>query len=317
MATQKVHIYDLLSEAQTTAKSHFRHYLPLFMLFILPFSFSIVAYPTLQHSLATPPSNSYLFFPFNGDPIVFKPLTLFLLYISTLLCLSVCAIGTFTYSLYHGSSDQPVKSVDAIKSLSNSLMRLFATFFCAHAIIFAGLLVIGLIVSEVTREIEYLLGFEIQYHGVCFWVVYVLCRVLLGLGLLCLYADWVLAPVIVVAESSWGLEPLKRSASLVKGNRGVVVRLLVSICSLTWLILLGFGSCEFVIPFGSSVSNSTWVIVSIAVGSCMLSTHLLHSLIAITILYKKCKAMQEGLPVQIKDDVNREYISLSKVPYIV
>lgn len=311
MATQKLNIYYVLGEAKEIAKSHFGHFSPFSLLFIIPLSLLIVLYPTLQHSLSPTQSDSYLPFPYSGDPIVFKPLSLFLLYLFTLLCLFICAAGTVSYAVYHGYLGQPVKFIDAFKSLSKSLMRLLATFFCSQLIALAGLVVIGLIVFGVTRGIEYLLGYETPYDSVYFRV---LCVIVLGpLVYSFLNADWVLAAVIVVVESSWGLKPLRRSAYLVKGYRLLGFRLLFSACVMPWLITVGFGSWGSFTPFGSSVYQSTLVAVNIAFGTAILSGYLLHMLIANTIFYMKCKALQgeDKVPDEvIAQDINREYTRL-------
>lgn len=195
------------------------------------------------------------------------------------------------------------------------LIQLFATILCANGIILAGLIGIRLIFFGVTRANKYL-G-EIQYDSAGIRVLNVLGWVVLSLGLLYLYAGWFLAPAIVVMESTWGSEPLRRSACLAKGNRGVVVCLLVYTCSQTWQHVFAFGFWVHIIPFGSDVYQSVFLVLWMGLGSYLLATPLLHCLIAITILHKNLKALEVEFPEEIKE----EYVSLpldkEKVPHVV
>lgn len=42
-----------------------------------------------------------------------------------------------------------------------------------------------------------------------------------------LQVNWIFAYVVVVVESSWGFEPLKRSRNLVKGMKGVALKIIL------------------------------------------------------------------------------------------
>ncbi|KAJ6891650.1 hypothetical protein NC651_024984 [Populus alba x Populus x berolinensis] len=70
-----------------------------------------------------------------------------------------------------------------------------------------------------------LLGFEVNVSSPSFQVFCLILGVFLVLVSFYLQLNWVLAQVIVVAESIWGLEPLKRSNFLIKGTKGVALSL--------------------------------------------------------------------------------------------
>ncbi|KAL5722983.1 hypothetical protein ACHQM5_006436 [Ranunculus cassubicifolius] len=318
MAThQNPNFFNILSESNNLTKSHSRHFLALSVLFILPFSFSLTSFPLLQTLILTSPhipqSKTLIQFHLSSNqiPPTLKPIIFYIIYALTLLTLYLCATSTITYSIYHGFYGRPVKLVFAIKSLFNSLIRLFVTLFCALIIVLLCGISVGLIEFGVISGIEFL-GFEIEYssiYGECFkWFDHVM----LGLGLLWLCVNWVLAPVIVVVEQSWGLEPLRRSVYLVKGMRGVVVCLMLYFGLMLWLPV--FGSWDT--SPGSGVS-----VVKIVCASALLMFFLPHSLTANAILYMNCKALHGELAGEIVEEFAREYVTLpfgeEKVPHLV
>ncbi|KAL5722981.1 hypothetical protein ACHQM5_006434 [Ranunculus cassubicifolius] len=274
MATQKIEFSEILSEGNKVFKSNSPHFLALSALFAYPFVFFLLAFPVLQHLQIIPQFYS------NQESISWKHVIFFVLYAFTILTLYICATATITYSSYHVIFGQPVKFVYAIKSMSKSFLRLFATFFCALSIIFAGLIGVGLIVFGIIKGFE-CLGFQIKYSSKYFLVL----EATLGYGLLYLCVNWCLAPVIVVVEKSWGLEPLRRSAYLVKGGRGVVL-----------CLILYFGFIICLPAFGAWLLAS--VVASLLVHSPVLTLFLLNSLTANSVLYMKCKALHGEIIVE-------------------
>lgn len=159
-------------------------------------------------------------------------------------------------------------------------------------------------------------GFMVEYN-LCFYAVGFL---ILGLGFVCVYVNWVLAPVIVVVEASWGLEPLMRSAYLVKGMRRAPICLLIYFGLMLWLPVFAFGNWASM-DYGDSFWGSMNFVMQIVCGSGMLTMFLLHGLAANTVLYMNCKALHGELAGEIAEEFAQEYVTLpydeEKVPHLV
>ncbi|KAL5722982.1 hypothetical protein ACHQM5_006435 [Ranunculus cassubicifolius] len=298
MATQQIEFFEITSEANKVCKSNSRHFLALSALFTYPFVLFLLVFPVLQHLQIIPQFHS------NQESISWKHVMFFVLYAFTLLNLYICATATITYSSYHVIFGRPVKFMYAIKSMSRSFIRLLATFFCALSIIFACLVGVGLIVFGLVRGSEYL-GFQIEYSSKYFSIVL---KVMLGSGLLYLCMNGVLAPVIVVVETSWGLEPLRRSAYLVKGGRGVVVCLIICFGLIMW--------SPVSVTWDPPSSRGT-VMLAILESACLM-VYLLYSFTTNTVLYMKCKALHGEPAGKIEEEFGQEYVSLpfhEEVPY--
>ncbi|KAL5722980.1 hypothetical protein ACHQM5_006433 [Ranunculus cassubicifolius] len=298
MATQKIEFSEILSEGNKVFKSNSPHFLELSALFAYPFVLFLLAFPVLQHLQIIPQFYS------DEVSISWKHVIFFVLYAFTLLTLYICATATITYSSYHVIFGQPVKFVYAVKSMSKSFLRLFATFFCALSIIFAGLIGVGLIVFGLIKGFE-CLGFQIEYSSKYFLVL----EATLGYGLLYLCVNWCLAPVIVVVEKSWGLEPLRRSAYLVKGGRGVVL-----------CLILYFGFIICLPAFGAWLLASVGgalTVASLLVHSAVLTLFLLNSLTANSVLYMKCKALHGEIVEKFAQEFVRLPLDEEDVPHYV
>ncbi|OVA08835.1 hypothetical protein BVC80_8803g32 [Macleaya cordata] len=312
----------VLSESRKIMKAHSRHFLALSVLFLLPISFSMVAFRTLLLSITkSEPQQpeSLLRYTHNQQqqkPITLQFLFLSLLYAFTILILSLCATGTITYSVYHGFFGRPVKFVSAIKSLSNSLLRLFTTVLSAQIIVISVYVFVGLVVFVVIKGIE-VLGFEISYSSLYINIAYVIGSVVLGLGFLYLQVNWSLAFVIVTVEASWGFDPLMRSTYLVKGMRGVSLALMLFFGGIMCLILGLIWNLEV----GSGIWRGVLFVIQTVVASACLMVLLLHSLATNTVLYMYCKALHGELAVEIAEEFARDYVSLpfdeEKVPHVV
>ncbi|KAJ6689954.1 hypothetical protein OIU85_006260 [Salix viminalis] len=120
---------------------------------------------------------------------------------------------------------------------------------------------------------------------------------------------WLLAPVIVVAESSWGLESLRRSDYLMKRMKGV---------ALSMLLFFGFFSGLLVITIsfpgeGLHIGNidSPWkiwpLVVRIVVTSALPMVLQLYSIAAFAVLYMDCKAMHGELVLEIVEEFAGAY----------
>ncbi|KAJ4960183.1 hypothetical protein NE237_020093 [Protea cynaroides] len=307
----------VLSESKKIVNAHSRHFLALSVLFLLPLTFCLVFFPTLRQAIIEPkrnPAESLLRYS-PEQRFFFETIGLSIIYALTIVTLSLCAAGTVTYSVYHGFFGRPVKFASAIKSLLNSFLRLFVTFVCSEVILLAISVVVGGIMFLVIKVME-LLGFQISLSSPYFIAVCAIGLVVLGFGLVYLQVNWALASVVVVVESSWGLEPLRRSAYLVKGVRGVVASLLLFfglIFGITVWVNWGLA----VVPGGLK----DWIFVALnVIASALIILCILHSVATNTVLYMYCKALRGELAGEIAEEFTGEYFSLpfdeEKLPHM-
>ncbi|KAF5199174.1 transmembrane protein [Thalictrum thalictroides] len=318
MDTQNIDLCGILSESRKITKSHSRHFLALSVLFNLPLSFALVAFPILHNAITndndTNTIQSQTHLHTQQRFIGFKLFLFYFLYYFICLTLFLCATGTITYSFCQGFFGRPVKFVNAIKSLSNSLLRLFVTFFFFQVVILVRFVGCCMIVYGLIKGIEYL-GFEIDYSSIYFTVLYDIGLGILGLGLFYMLLNWILASVIVVVESSWGLEPLRRSAYLVKGMRGVAV------CYLLYFGVTMWGSvCLFWGPMVDRLKGFH-LVLQIVAASAVGIFFLDQGMTSITVLYMYCKALHGELAGEIAEEFAHEYVSLpfdeEKSPHVV
>ncbi|XP_043723890.1 uncharacterized protein LOC122670917 [Telopea speciosissima] len=308
----------VLLESKKIVNAHSRHFLALSVLFLLPLTFSLIFFSTLRHAIIEPHRNpAETLLRYSPEQQFFlKTTVLSIIYGLTILTLSICALGTISYSVYHGFFGRPVKFASAIKSLSNSFVRLFVTFIFSQVIFLAITFAVVVGMLLVLKGIEFL-GFHISPSSPYFVAVYTIGLVVLGFGLLYLQVNWALASVVVVVESSWGLEPLRRSAYLVKGMRRLATSLLL-------LFGLVFGITVWA-NWGFAVGSGglrDWIFVAVTVVvSALIMLCVLHSFAANTVLYMYCKALRGELAGEIAEEFAREYVSLpfdaEKVPHIV
>ncbi|KAF7809081.1 Transmembrane protein [Senna tora] len=309
-------LWAVLSESKRIINAHSRHFLALSVIFLLPLSFSLIVYPTLQHLLTNPSSNNsqillrhaLIQLPDQHQPILDdKTLILSLLYSFFLLFFSLSAVGTITYSVFHGFYGRPVKLVSAVRSILSTFLPLLVTVIVSQIIVSLISLIFGLFLFLVIQGIELVfLGFSaVLLLALLFVLVY-------------LQVKWSLVSVIVVVESSWGLEPLRRSAGLIKGMKGV---------ALSSLLFFGFFAgiliwSSWVLTMGSDEMWNSWAfVVQIVVTSTFLMLMLLYNTAANTVLYMYCKAIHGELALEIAEEFSREYVSLpfddGKVPHVV
>ncbi|KAI3696373.1 hypothetical protein L1987_79387 [Smallanthus sonchifolius] len=181
-------------------------------IFFLPLSFHLTIIPTL---------------PVPDQKLLIS----YLLYTIIVYILALCAIGTITYSTHHAFFGQPVKFLDALKSLSFSFFPLASTAIMANVLILlislSFLLFIGTLLMSV-----HTLGFVIDYNSTYFmWFLAIVGAILIAM-IIYVHVEWSLAFVVVVVESKWGFAPLMRSSRLVNGMRSVSL-----------FVMLYFGVC--------------------------------------------------------------------------
>ncbi|KAI3496076.1 hypothetical protein L1887_38426 [Cichorium endivia] len=122
------------------------------------------------------------------------------------------------------------------------------------------------------------------------------------------HTNWSLAFVVVVAESNWAFAHLTRSSYLVKGVRSV---------SFSMLLYFGvFLGCTVWVN-SNAMSNQTYELLPMIVGSSMLMWFLLWSTDANIVLCTYCKACHGELALEIADWVAHNYINdLTCLPMI-
>jgi len=165
------------------------------------------------------------------------------------------------------------------------------------------------------------LGLEVEYSSPYFATFSGVVLLALFMVLVYLQVNLTLVSVIVVVESSWGFEPLKRSASLVKGMRGVSLSLLLFFGGLAGIVVWA-GAVSAVGSDGAGDGWKSWAfVVQIVVTSTLLMLLLLYTAAANLVLYMYCKAIHGELAVDIAEEFHREYVSLpfddGKVPHVV
>ncbi|KAK4841446.1 hypothetical protein QYF36_004661 [Acer negundo] len=282
-----LNLCTIFSESKRIINAHSRHFLALSVLFLLPLSFSITVYPTLQQLLLNSTQNhqslSFLtHFTSSLHNNNNQPLFLALAYTLFVSVFTLCAVGSITYSVFHGFYGRPVKLLSALRSIFTSFLPLLATTI-ASQIIMTGLVFVFAIFFLLVVKLVNSVGFtQFDYSSPYFKGFALLVFVALFLVLVNLQVNWNLASVVVVVESSWGIKPLKRSASLIKGYK------------LDW----GF-------------------VLHIMIPSTLLTSLFLQYMAVNTVLYMYCKAIHGELAMEIAE----EYVSLpfddGKVPHLV
>ncbi|KAF5754903.1 hypothetical protein HanXRQr2_Chr17g0796531 [Helianthus annuus] len=315
-------LFGTLTEAKRIFSAHSRHFLALSVLFLLPLSFSLIIFPTLQLSLTQSYVVSTQFLTLHPThPHLPQHFTLPLIYTLFIYTFFLCATATITYSTFHGFYGRPVKFFPAIKSLISSFFPLVCTTFAATLVLFTISLTLFLLFMVIVIVGENL-GFVIviDYNSYYFMVLCTLIGVVLCLLMMCLLVNWSLACVVVVTESKWGFQPLWRSAYLVKGMRSVSASLMV-----LFGVLVGFWvwmNASDVLWFDAVDGWRSWpFVLQLVVGTSVLTLFLLHNVSANTVLYMYCKALHGELAIEIAEEFAREYVSLpfddEKVPHVV
>lgn len=158
-----------------------------------------------------------------------------------------------------------------------------------------------------------LFGFRlvVEYDSVYFTQFSVVFGVVLFLGAMWLYVNWVLVNVVVVTESKWGFMALLRSWYLVKGMRMVAVKLLVFYAVLEGVLVLVYS--RSVIGYGI---DSWAFMLNLIFGSCFLTLLMMQSCVANVVLYNYCKAIHGESTIDVCDYVGLS-VGAEKVPYVV
>ncbi|KAK7251918.1 hypothetical protein RIF29_35529 [Crotalaria pallida] len=337
-----LNFFSVLSESKRILNAHSRHFLALSVIFLLPLSFSLIVSPTLFHLLSPSPSSHIHILlrtttttplhhhhhnqpsPFNLTTLLYSlPFSLFLLFIS------LFALSSITHSVFHGFFGRPVKLPSAIKSILPSFLPLLIT------TLFSQLIFLS--ITTLFPFLSFLLFHSIYHFAPSFsplsppYSLAILSLLFIPILILLLHlrVSWTLSSVISVVESTYGLEPLRRSSNLMKGMKGV-----------GFSSLLFFGFMEGVLVWSSTVlamtdsdsssgdggTNYTLFkdlafVVQIVMTSTLLMLLLLYHAATNTVLYMYCKAVHGELALEIAEEFAREYVSLpfddGKVPHLV
>ncbi|KAL4318470.1 hypothetical protein GQ457_18G024830 [Hibiscus cannabinus] len=212
MATppSNIDIWAVRSECIRIFRAGYCHFHALLFLFLAPISFSLIFYQVF--------------------PI--KTLIPNLLYTITISILSLFAAGSVTHSVFHGFHRRPVKLSSATKAAFTSFFPLLSTWLVTQLIISGIGLILGLVFFSLFKATQ-LLGFHNSSNfpiSLCLVYATILASVVVYLQVI-----WIFAYVIIVVESSWGLEPLKRSRNLVKENKGVAFKIVLVLSIFCWI----------------------------------------------------------------------------------
>ncbi|XP_052727595.1 uncharacterized protein LOC128194974 [Vigna angularis] len=297
--TPKKSLLDFISEVKLIVKPHSRHFHILNLIFLFPLSLFLLLSPTI--------SNLFHFFTKNSTSLL-PPQTInptFLLYSLFLLLLSNCGIITIIYSVFHFSHHEPVNLLSAIKSISTSYLPLLATTIVSQLIFFFISFFYCLLLILLIHGAK-LFHLTLLPHSSPFIIGFLIVLPMIVVQTH-LEVNWILANIIVVVESCWGMEPLRRSAKLIKGMKGVALSCILSygfvglIVMLNYLSLTkrhdGFTECWF-----DAVLK--WMLI--LTGPYTHAFVMLFKIAVTTVLYIYCKANN----VEIAEEVGKDYVSL-------
>ncbi|XP_014507929.1 uncharacterized protein LOC106767527 [Vigna radiata var. radiata] len=296
----KKSLWDFMSEVKLVVKPHSRHFHILCLIFLYPVCLSLLLSPTI--------SNLFDYFFIKNSSSLLPPQTInptFLLYSLFLSLFSNCGIITIIYSVFHFSHNQPVNLPSTIKSISTSFLPLLATTIVSQLIFFFISLFYGLLFILLIHGAK-LFHLTVLPHSSPFILGFL---ILLPIIVVQTYLEvnWILASVIVVVESCWGMEPLRRSAKLIKGMKGV---------ALSCIFFYGFSGLIMVLNLlyltrGHDGFTESWFAavlkwVLILLGSYTQAIIMFSRIALITVLYIYCKANN----VEIAEEFGKEYVSL-------
>ncbi|CAI8617583.1 unnamed protein product [Vicia faba] len=316
-----LNLWSILSESKRIINAHSRHFLALSVIFLLPLSFSLIVSPTIFHLITTSsnsPTIHILLRLAHNQPqtqtqtqTTFNlpsPFPLLLLSLFLLLVFSLSALATITHSVFHGFFGRPVKLLSTVTSLSSSFLPLLLTSILSH-----------LILLSLSLPIPLLLDPNLSFSPITLTASAILLLALIFL-LFYLRISWTLASVITIIENTYGIQPLRRSASLMSGMRSTGASCFLFFASLEG-IMLWSGSLLAAVASDSGSWKDWAFVLQIVLTSAVLTILMLYNAAANTVLYMYCKAVHGELAAEIAEDFAWQYVSLpfdeDKVPYVV
>ncbi|KAJ4888399.1 Uncharacterized protein Rs2_28147 [Raphanus sativus] len=321
-----VNLWVVLTESKRIINAHSRHFLALSVLFLLPISFSITVYPSISLLIinqSSPSHTTLSLLRIHQPPNPKTVLLLLITYIIFVTVFNLLSIGSITYSIFQGFYGRPVKLISAVKSSFTSFLPLLATLVSSNSIVFAILLILGLAAFSLTRVIIELIVPSLEVDYDYFQALSAVVILIFVAIVTKLYVNWILAWVVVVVESSYGLTPLKRSRCLVKGMESVSLSMIVvfSIAQSSMVWISTVVAASEIGNGGKLWTNVFFFVVQIVITSALLTGLMLYNLAGTTVMYMYCKAVQGELAWEIAEEFAREYVSLPfddcKVPHVV
>ncbi|KAL6537793.1 hypothetical protein OROMI_025436 [Orobanche minor] len=283
MSTHSPSLWKILSQTWRIITAHPRHFLALSVLFLLPVSLSAMVYtfllqPTSLHSHYL---QSLFVIPTPDPQIPPSPkphLLISLLYILALLFTAFAPIRLSpTAHSPHSTTNPDHVGINHLR------------FWCPHACGLYGLA---------------LLGLETDYSSRFFLIFVIVITVILGLVLV----GWCLSGAVVVLESKWGFESLRRSSYLVKGARSVALSVMVLFGCLGGILTTWHSN---LVANNAGGVSTGWVFVQM-VAYVVFSTVLsLYGLASNTVLFIYCKESHGEMGLLIDEENGREYITLA------
>lgn len=229
-------------------------------------------------------------------------------------------MGTITYSTFHGFYGRPVRLSSTMKSLIWNVVPIVFTVFCGVCFVCLIVAVFGFFLFVVVECVSF---FGVEVKAGSGWFDWLRVLFVFGFGLVMVYLQvhCTLACVVVVVESKWGFEALRRSGNLVKGMRLVSLRLLLFGC-VTVVFPLWLNSFPLVrFEGGFDFWKSAGFVVQTVLSSSFVTLFMLICISANAVLYMYCKALHGELALEIAEEFARDYVSLpfddEKVPHIV
>lgn len=284
-SSESISLCKILSESRSIIREHPHHFRVLTILFLFPLSLCSIIYVTIQPTFSPHTQSNSTYTTYN--PILYLLFTL--LYTISVTLFSLCAVASISYSTYRAIYKEPLNLVESIKSIYNSFWPMVSTIIVLE-LIFASIFIPFMVLVLLVYKRFYLSGVEnISSLSSYFLIVIILISLVFIALLIYFQVNWILAYVVVVVESKWGYEPLQRSVSLIKGNRGVAL----SIMMYFGLISGAFFWCLY----GTGWSRWAFFLYAILASICQ-SFILLGNCVATVVLYVHCRDLHEGLPIK-------------------
>ena len=227
--------------------------------------------------------------------------------------------------MFQGFYGRPVKLNSAVKSSFASFLPLLATLTSSNLIVLGGFLIPGILAFLLVKLIETIPGVEFDYASSYFQGFVTLVTIISIAIAVKLYVNWILAWVVVVVESAWGITPLKTSKRLVKGMKCASLSIIFFFAStesiLVWISTLAAYALLNDNENGGKSWKGSFFFVQNWITSALLTLLMLYNLVATTVMYMYCKAVHGELVWEIAEEFAREYVSLpfddGKVPHLV
>ncbi|GMI87412.1 hypothetical protein like AT3G11810 [Hibiscus trionum] len=300
-------LWTILSESRRILRAQPPLFQTLLLLFLLPFSLLLSLFPFVYKLFSPTPESHLSFF----SPI--KPLIFNLIYSLIMSVFSNFAGGSIIYSIFHGFYGQPVKPSSAIKAAFTSFFPLIATSLVQSLILSGINLIIGLVFFALFIATQ-IIGFQVDYSSASLVLLCLAYVLIFMFVLFYLQVNWMFAYVIVVVESSWGLEPLKRSQVLVKGSKGVALKIL-----LFFGLLSSINVWLSIAKSGDSAGDEwkSWSFFWNILGTTALYTVIMvYNLAAYTVFYIYSKALHGELAEEFAGEYVRLPFDDGKVPHV-